>query len=96
MLEEIKVSSGFLDGVVHRTRRRFTVRALQAAAGFEVELDIEAAVVAVEIGRCDQPRRRDAERKLKEVIVTLEATWRPGRSWRPNMPPHRKTLKDKP
>lgn len=49
MLEEIEVSPGFLDGVVHRARRRFAVRALEAAAGLEVEPNVEAAVVGIEV-----------------------------------------------
>ncbi len=49
MLEEIEMPPGLRDGVMHRTRRRFALRALKAAAGFEVDPDIEAAIVGVEV-----------------------------------------------
>ena len=49
MLEEIEMPPGLCDGVMHRTRRRFALRALKAAAGFEVDPNIEAAIVGVEV-----------------------------------------------
>lgn len=49
MLEEIEMPPGLCDRVMHRTRRRFALRALKAAAGFEVDPDIEAAIVGVEV-----------------------------------------------
>ena len=37
----------------------------EAAAGFEIELDIETLLGAIERRRCDEPRRRDAKGKLE-------------------------------
>ena len=75
MLEEVEVPPGLLDGVVHGASGGLALRAVEAGAGLEVELDVEALVGGVEVGRGDEPRRGDAEGELKEVIVAHAAPW---------------------
>ena len=50
MLEEVEVSPGLLDGVVHPASVRVALGTIEAAAGLEVEPDIEAAFFTIEIG----------------------------------------------
>ena len=78
MLEEVEVSPGLLGGVVHGAPGGLALRAIEARAGLEVELDIEALVGSVEVGRRDEPRRGDAEGELEEVIVAHAAPGRLG------------------
>ena len=69
MLEEVEMAPGLLDRVVHGASARVALRAIEAAASLEVELDIEAPLGGVERGGRDEPRRRDAEGKLEKVSV---------------------------
>ena len=62
-----------LCGVVHRASGGFALGAVEAGAGLEVELDVETLVGSVEVGGGDEPRRRDAEGELEEVIVAHAA-----------------------
>ena len=78
MLEEVEVSPGLLGGVVHGAPGGLALRAVEARAGLEVELDVEALVGSVEVGRRHEPRRADAEGELKEVIVAHAAPGRLG------------------
>ena len=82
MLKEIQVPPRLLDRVVHGASGGLALRTREARSRLEVELDVEALLVEIEVGGRDEPRRLDAERKLKQVSVAHLA---PGldRSWRP-------------
>ena len=95
VLEEVEMAPLLLDGVVHGATARVALRAAEAAACLEVERDIEAPLGGVERGRCDEPRRRDAEGELKEVIVAHVAPGL-GSILAASVPPDRPALKDKP
>jgi hypothetical protein len=73
MLKENKMPPCLLDRVVHRATARATFGAIEAWPLFEVECDVEALVGCVELRGRDKPRRRDAERELKEVFVAYAA-----------------------
>ena len=98
MLKEIEMSPRFLDRVVYGAPGGFALRAVEAAACLEIELDVEALLAGVEGGGRHEPRRRDAERELKQVIVAHEAPLEIGAGsiLAPTMPPCRPALKDKP
>ena len=82
MLKEVQVPPDLLDRVVHGASGGLALRTLEARSRLEVELDVEALLVEVEVGGRDKPRRLDAERELQEVSVAHVA---PGldRSWHP-------------
>ena len=50
MLEEIKMPPRLLDGVVHSASGGLAFRTIEARAGLEVELDVEALLGGVEVG----------------------------------------------
>src|SRR5208283_1022384 len=66
VLEEIEVSPGHPLGVVGRAVRRAAGRAGEAAAWPEVDLDIQAMRLGVEVGAHHGPWRRQAERLLHQ------------------------------
>jgi len=66
MLEEVEVTPGHPLGVVGRTVRRATGRAGEAAAWREVDLDIQAMGLRVEVRAHHCPWRRQAERLLHQ------------------------------
>lgn len=99
--EEVEVTPCFLGGVVHRHAAGAALRAIEARARLEVEMDIEAALIIVEVGRRYEPGRCDPESKLKEVIVTHRAPSVEEGGWvglilAPIVTPWRASLKDKP
>ena len=55
ILEEVEVAPCFLGGVVHRHAAGAALRAIEARARLEVEMDIEAALIIVEVGRRHEP-----------------------------------------
>ena len=65
MLEEVEVPPGLLLRVVDGAAARVALRAVETATCLEIELDVEAPLDRVELGRCDEPRRGDAEGQLK-------------------------------
>jgi hypothetical protein len=70
MLEEVEMPPGLLHGVVRRAVGLGAVGARKAATCREVDLDVEAALLGVEGGGLDQPRRHDAERQLQQIGIT--------------------------
>jgi hypothetical protein len=82
VLEEVEVSPGHPHGVVGRTVRRAAGRAGEAAAGGEVDLDIQPVRLGVEIGGHHGPWRRQAERLLHQgrivhACLSASSPWGP-------------------
>ena len=69
MLEEVEVPPLLHGRVVHGTIGRAALRAWEAAAPGEVDLDIEATLVGVEGASLDHPRRDQPERQLHQIGV---------------------------
>ena len=65
VLEEVEVPPRLHGGVVHGTVGLGAVRAREAAALREIDLDIETTGLGIEIGRLDHPRRHKAESELQ-------------------------------
>src|SRR5262247_1829807 len=70
VLEEIQMPPGLLDGVVHGTVGLATLGASKAAAGLEVDLDVEPPVLGVKVSRRHHPRRHQAEGELEQIDIT--------------------------
>jgi hypothetical protein len=66
VLEEVEVSPGHPLGVVGRAVRCAAGRAGEAAAGGEVDLDVQPVRFGVEVRACHGPWRRQAERLLHQ------------------------------
>ena len=95
VLEEVEVPPRLHGGVVHGTVGLGAVRAREAAALREIDLDIETTSLDIEIGRLDHPRRHKAESELQQVGVAHIGA----RGWSiltASVPPVRPALKDKP
>ena len=58
------------DGVMHGTVGLATLGASKAAAGLEVDLDVEPPVLGVEVSRRHHPRRHQAEGELEQIDIT--------------------------
>ena len=69
MLEEIEMPPLLHGGVVHGTVSRAALRAWEAAAPGEVDLNIEATLLGVEGAGLDHPRRDQPERQLHQIGV---------------------------
>ena len=74
MLEEIQVPPGLLDGVVHRAVGLAALGTREAAAGLEVDLDVEPLPLGVEVGRRHHPRRHQAECELEQIDIAHGAS----------------------
>ena len=96
MLKEIQMPPRFFGGVVHGAIGGLALGTIEPAAGLEVERDVEALVVEIEVGGGDEPRRLDAERELQKMSVAHVGHQGCGSILAPSMPPCRVALKDKP
>ena len=65
VLKEVGVAPRLLGVVVHGTVGLGAVRAREAAALREIDLDIETTGLGIEVGRLDHPRRHKAESELQ-------------------------------
>jgi hypothetical protein len=74
MLEEVEMAPGLLDRVMDGATVGLALGTDKAAAGREVELDVEALASRVERTGGDEPRRGDAEGQLKEIVVAHAGT----------------------
>ena len=83
MLEEVEMPPLLHRGVVHRAVGLGALRAREAAASEEVDLDVEALPLGVERARLDLPRRHQAESELKEIGITHELALRRPRRLNP-------------
>ena len=69
MLEEVQMAPRLLDGVVHRAVALTALGAGKAAAGLEVDLDVEPLVLGVELGVRHHPGRHQPESELEQIDV---------------------------
>src|SRR5207247_2272873 len=69
MLEEIEVPPLLHGGVVHGTVSRAALRAWEAAAPGEVDLNIEPTLRGIERAGLDHPRRNQPEGQLHQIGV---------------------------
>jgi hypothetical protein len=94
VLKEVGVAPRLLGVVVHGTVGLGAVRAREAAALREIDLDVETMVLGIEVSRLDHPRRDEAESELQKVGVAHIGAW--GWSIVPaSVPSVRSALKDK-
>src|SRR5215469_7557276 len=59
----------FLTGVVHRAVRLPAFGTGEAAAGLEIDLDIEPLLPGVEVRRRHHPRRHQPKRQLEQIDI---------------------------
>ena len=86
VLEEVEMAPAHPLGVVGRAVRGAAVRAGEAAAWCEVDLDVEPLCLGVEVAAGHRPGRGQAQRQLHQVrvahCVPLRSASRPDRAWR--------------
>ena len=77
MLEEVECRHVLHRGVVHGAIGVSAVGAREAAAPREIDLDVEAAGLSIEVARLDHPRRDEAESELQQIGVAHGLSSRP-------------------
>jgi len=82
VLEEIEVAPRLLHRVMHRAVGLAALGAGKAAAGLEVDLDVEPLLVGVEFGVRHHPRRHQAESELEQIDIAHGSSSTPVRRYR--------------